>query len=145
LIVPRPAQTDADSQPPPPLTVPGGFPTSCGSFVNMQPSRPYLRHEGARNITMAQIVSTFTGMGNLGRPVVDRTGLPGAYDWVIEFIDERTGHNPPPDADGVTLQEALKNQAGVKLVPEKSTFEFLIVDHIERPPKTRRRELVHNV
>jgi uncharacterized protein (TIGR03435 family) len=132
-IAPRPAQTDGDGPPPTPLTVPGGFPTRCGSFVNMPPTMPYLRHEGARNITMAQIVSTFTGMGNLGRPVVDRTGLTGTYDWVMEFIDERPGHNPPPDADGVTFQEALKNQVGLKLVPEKAPFELFIVDHVERP------------
>ena len=31
------------------------------------------------------------------------------------------------------LQQALKNQVGVKLVPEKAPFELLIVDHIERP------------
>ena len=57
----------------------------------MPPSQPYMRHEGGRDLTMAQIVSTFSGMGNLGRPVVDRTGLTGTYDWAMEFIDERDG------------------------------------------------------
>ena len=125
--------SSAGSASAPPSTVSGGFPVRCGTFVNMCPSAPYLRHEGARNITMAQIVSTFTGMGNLGRPVVDQTGLAGNYDWVMEFIDERPGRNPPPDADGPTFQQALKNQVGVKLVPTKAPFEFLIVDHIETP------------
>jgi len=132
-IAPRQVKTDGEAPPPAPLTVAGGFPSRCGSFVNMQPSAPYLRHEGGRNITMEQIVSTFTGMGNLGRPAVDRTGLTGTYDWVMEFIDERPGRNPPPDANSVTFQDALKNQVGLKLVPEKAPFEFLIVDHVEHP------------
>jgi uncharacterized protein (TIGR03435 family) len=132
-IAPPPGRADPDGPPPAPLTVAGGFPTRCGSFVNMPPSAPYLRHEGARNISIAKIVSTFTGMGNLGRPVIDKTGLTGNFDWVMEFIDERPGRNPPPDADGPTIQEALKNQLGLKLVPQKAPFEFLIVDHVEQP------------
>jgi len=82
---------------------------------------------------MAQIVSTFTGMGNLGRPVVDRTGLTGTYDWVMEFIDEREGHVVPPDADGLNFARALEKQVGLKLVSTKAPFLFLIVDRVERP------------
>jgi len=111
----------------------GGFPLRCGTFVNMPPSQPYMRHEGGRDLTMAKIVSTFTGMGNLGRPVVDRTGLTGTYDWVMEFIDEREGHNPPPDAEGLNFKGALEKQLGMKLVSTKAPFVFLIVDHVDQP------------
>ena len=113
--------------------LPGGFPLRCGSFVNMPPSQPYMRHEGGRDLTMAKIVSTFTGMGNLGRPAVDRTGLTGTYDWAMEFIDEREGHIPPPDAEGLNFKGALEKQLGMKLVSIKAPFEFLIVDHVEQP------------
>ena len=99
----------------------------------MPPSQPYLRHEGGRNLTITQIVNTFSGMGNLGRPVVDKSGLTGTYDWVMEFIDEREGHVPPPDAEGLTFTQALEKQVGMKLVHTKAMFAFLIVDHIERP------------
>lgn len=119
--------------PPPPPTLPGGFPIRCGTFVRMPPSQPYMRHEGGRDLTMAQIVSTFTGMGNLGRPVVDRTGLTGTYDWAMEFIDEREGHNPPPDAEGLNFKGALEKQLGMKLISTKAPFEFLIVDHVQQP------------
>ena len=54
-IAPRATSVEGDSTPRPPLTVAGGFPTRCGSFVNMPPTQPYFRHEGARNITMDQI------------------------------------------------------------------------------------------
>ncbi len=135
-IAPNPALADPNDPPPPPphsLTVAGGFPARCGSFVRMPPSAPYLRHEGARNLPMNMIVSTFSGMGNLGRPVIDRTGLTGNFDWVMEFIDERRGMNPPADADGVTFEEALKKQLGLKLVSQKAPVDFLVVDHIEQP------------
>lgn len=113
--------------------LPGGFPLRCGTYVNMPPSQPYMRHEGGRDLTMAQIVGTFSGMGALGRPVVDQTGLTGTYDWVMEFIDEREGRTPPPDAEGLNFAQALEKQVGMKLVPTKASFEFLVVDHLERP------------
>jgi len=129
------AQPAAPAVPPPPsyATLPDGFPIRCGTYVNMPGSQPYMRHEGGRDLTMAQIVGTFSGMGNLGRPVVDQTGLTGTYDWVMEFIDEREGHFVPPDAEGLSFTGALEKQVGMKLAPTKTTIETLIVDHIERP------------
>jgi uncharacterized protein (TIGR03435 family) len=123
----------ANGGPTPYPLLPGGFPFRCGSFVNMPPSQPYMRHEGGRNLTMAQIISTFPGMGALGRPVVDHTGLTGTYDWVMEFIDEREGHVVPPDAEGLNFAQALEKQLGMKLVSTKAPFQFLVVDHVERP------------
>lgn len=129
----NPQSGPAAAPPPSEATLPSGFPIRCGTFVRMAPSQPYMRHEGGRDLTMAQIVSTFSGMGNLGRPVVDRTGLTGTYDWAMEFIDEREGHNPPPDAEGLNFKGALEKQLGMKLVSTKAPFEFLIVDHVEQP------------
>lgn len=128
-VAPRPDKVDPDA----PTTLAGGFPVRCGSFVNMPPTAPYMRHEGGRNLTMAQITSTFSGMGNLGRPTVDKTGLSGTYDWVMEFIDPRPGRNAPADADGMTFEEALRKQTGLKLVSAKSSVRLLLVDHIEKP------------
>jgi len=139
---PRPMQNDGGGEqpatpaaPPPPSAalLPSGFPIRCGTFVRLPGSQPYMRHEGGRDLTMAQITSTFTGMGNLGRPVVDRTDLYGTFDFVMEFIDERQGMNPPPDAEGLSFIGALQKQAGLKLVSTKAPYQFLIVDHIEEP------------
>jgi uncharacterized protein (TIGR03435 family) len=123
----------AGPNPPPYPTLPGGFPIRCGTYVNMPPSQPYMRHEGGRNLTMEQIVHTFSGMGALGRPVVDQTGLTGTWDWVMEFIDEREGHEVPADAEGLNFAQALEKQVGMKLVSTKAPFQFLVVDHVERP------------
>jgi len=115
------------------LTIEGGFPVRCGSLVRMQPSQPYLRKEGCRNLPMEQIVGTFTGMANLGRPTVDKTGLTGTYDWVMEFFDESFGRRPPADAEGMPFDEALRKETGLKLVGSKAALRFLVTDHIERP------------
>ncbi|HEX3572441.1 MAG TPA: TIGR03435 family protein [Acidobacteriaceae bacterium] len=128
-MAPRPDKVDPDA----PTTLPGGFPVRCGSFVNMEPTASYMRHEGGRDLTMAQIAGTFSGMGNLGRPSIDKTGLTGTYDWVMEFIDPRPGRNPPPDAEGMTFEEALRKQTGLKLVSAKSSVRLLLVDHIDKP------------
>jgi len=128
-VTPRPDQRDSQA----PTTIAGGFPVRCGSCVNMPPTQWYMRHEGGRNLTTAQITSTFSGMGNLGRPTVDKTRLTGTYDWVMEFIDPRPGRNVPPDADGMTFEEALRKQCGLKLVSGKSSVRLILVDRIERP------------
>jgi uncharacterized protein (TIGR03435 family) len=90
---------------------------------------------------MESIVGTFSGLGNLGRPVVDQTGLTGTYDWYIEFLPELPPGLPPgaviqgrpPDASGPSFIEALRNQIGIKLVSQKGPYDYLIVDHIEHP------------
>ena len=143
VVTARPANTEEHQATPAPAApgnapstypvLPGGFPLRCGSYVNMPPSQPYMRHEGGRDLTLAQIVGTFSGMGNLGRPSIDHTGLSGTYDWVMEFIDEREGHTPPPDAEGPTFIQALAKQNGLKLVPGKAPIQVFLVDHIEHP------------
>jgi uncharacterized protein (TIGR03435 family) len=80
------------------------------------------------------VVSTFTGLGNLGRPVLDQTGLTGNYDFKIEFLPEVPPNMQlPPEAVGPSFIDALRDQLGIKLVPQKGPFDFLIVDHIEHP------------
>ena len=100
----------------------------------MQPSSPFLRREGPRDISMAQIVSTFTSLGSLGRPVIDQTGLQGKFDWFIEYLPEYPpGANLPPEASGPSFVDALKDQLGIRLIPQKGPFDYILVDHIEHP------------
>jgi len=127
----------ADAPPPPPDTVPGGFPTICGSFANMKTTAPMHKREGSRNIPMAAVVSTFTNLGSLGRPAIDRTGLTGNYDWVMEYmLEPPPGVEAPPEAQGPTFIEALRDQLGLKLVQQKGYYDYLVVDHVEHPTDT---------
>ena len=78
----------------------------------------------------------------LDRPVVDETGLTDRYDLNVTFtVDESmfNGHPPefPKPADGVepapNLFEAIQEQLGLKLSPEKAQVDVLAVEHVEKP------------
>jgi uncharacterized protein (TIGR03435 family) len=77
----------------------------------------------------------------LDRPVVDKTGIAGAFDFSLKWTPDesqfsRLGLLYRPPADNATappLFEALQEQLGLKLEPVKAPAEVLVVDHIERP------------
>ena len=81
---------------------------------------------------MAKIVSSFTGVGNLNKPVVDRTGLMGEYDFILDFLPESRGVSAFTNAEGPTFVEAVRKQLGIRLVAGRAPVTFVIVDHIER-------------
>src|ERR1700730_13655945 len=83
----------------------------------------------------------------LGRPVLDQTGLDGAYtialDWVPDSTDEpgSAATNQPGTADGgagvasgPSLFTALQEQLGLKLVATKGPLEVFVIDHVEKVP-----------
>jgi len=121
-------------------TVAGGFPEYCGAIAGMQPSAPGRIHLGARNMAMAMIATSFSipQLSGADRPIVDKTGLTGKYDWAIEFTPQLNGPLPPgvnftPDPDGPTFLEALKEQLGLKLEPQTGPVDVIVVDHVEEP------------
>ena len=135
-IAPPTDRPNPDAAPPAPRTVEGGYPTICGGFANMEPEVEGHRREGSRNMPMATIVTAFSGLGNLGHPAVDRTGVTGNFDFVIEFRQaflRDTGMENDPTIPGPSFSEALKSQLGLKLEPAKAPIEFVIVDHVEHP------------
>jgi len=83
--------TQAKGAKAPPLTVAGGFPAICGGIVGLPNSTPGMTTLGGRNVPIGQLASVLTGLGNLGRPVQDQTGLTGTYDFVLELADTQAG------------------------------------------------------
>jgi uncharacterized protein (TIGR03435 family) len=77
----------------------------------------------------------------LDRPVVDRTGLKGKYDFSLTFLPDETqfnGHSPIPKlADGVepapALSDAMLAQLGLKLSTERTAVDVMAIDHVEKP------------
>lgn len=74
-----------------------------------------------------------------GRPVVDRTGLTGAFDIHLEWEpdasnsstpDAGVASDPSPHSSAVI---ATREQLGLRLDPGKGPREFLVIDHIEKP------------
>ena len=119
-------------------TVSGGFPQICGVITPVQPSAPGRIRPGARSVPVAMFASAMNvGATGVDRPVLDKTGLIGKFDFVIEFTPQFNGPVQPgsiqPDPTGPTFLEALKDQLGLKLVPQTGAVDVLVIDHVERP------------
>jgi uncharacterized protein (TIGR03435 family) len=68
----------------------------------------------------------------LGRPVVDRTGLTGRYSFTLKFAPAQAAMDTQTDA-GPSLFTAVEEQLGLRLETAKAPVPVLVVDHIERP------------
>ena len=72
----------------------------------------------------------------LDRPVVDRTGLEGRYDFSLHFAFVML---PQPDSEGEAepgIVDAVGPQLGLKLVSARGDIETLVVDHVNRTPSS---------
>ena len=70
------------------------------------------------------------------RPVVDRTGIAGDFNYNIEFTPlNRPGFVPRdmPVIAGPTLFTALEETMGLHLEPARVPQEFLVIERVERP------------
>jgi uncharacterized protein (TIGR03435 family) len=91
----------------------------------------------ARNVTMADFVSVLQ-RAVLDRPVVDKTGLTGRYDFDLEWApdDSQFGGDVKPasaDAPSPPFFTAVQQELGLRLVAAKGPVEALVVDHAEHP------------
>jgi uncharacterized protein (TIGR03435 family) len=74
----------------------------------------------------------------LDRPVVDKTGISGRFDFQLTFTPDESqfnGHPPalPPEKNSSPgLFEAVQQQLGLKLNSEKIAADILVVDHVEK-------------
>jgi uncharacterized protein (TIGR03435 family) len=94
-----------------------------------------------RDATMAEFASVMQ-RGALDRPVVDKTGLSGRYDFSLDWAADESEFGgmmrarlPLPDnSDKLDLFAAIQKQLGLKLEATKGPVETFIIDHAERPP-----------
>lgn len=75
---------------------------------------------------------------NSHRPVIDLTGLDKNYDFALSFLPELppdiSRENLPPNVrDRPSIFDAVKQQLGLKLVPQKGPINYYVIDHIDRP------------
>lgn len=64
-----------------------------------------------------------------GRPVFDKTGIPGAFDFKLEYSPDSSSNSNRP-----SIFTALQEQLGLKLESQKGPVEVLVIDHAERLP-----------
>jgi uncharacterized protein (TIGR03435 family) len=78
-------------------------------------------------------------IGNqLGMPANDRTGLTGKYDITLSW-SSGGGISRRPDAEGsadpgITMEAAVQQQLGLKLVSTKGQVDIIVVDKVDRNP-----------
>jgi uncharacterized protein (TIGR03435 family) len=129
---------DPDKPPPPPGQPFAAGAVPCGVFLMMGSALE------ATKTDMKQFASALTNMQELGRPVIDKTGLTGTYAIHLEYapvgrggrglgVAGDGGQAPLPDASGPSIFTALQEQLGLKLEPQKARIEILVIDHAEKP------------
>jgi uncharacterized protein (TIGR03435 family) len=78
------------------------------------------------------------------RPVIDKTGLSGNFDFTLVFGADQPSSipGPPPGvpappipaiANAPMLPTALQEQLGLKLESERAPIDYLVIDRVERP------------
>jgi uncharacterized protein (TIGR03435 family) len=90
-----------------------------------------------RNATMANFVSLLQ-RAILDRPVVDKTGLAGRYDFDLEWAPDETqfgGDLSPASASATSppLFEAIQQELGLRLEATRGPVDALVVDTAQRP------------
>jgi uncharacterized protein (TIGR03435 family) len=135
---PTQSQQATSQTPGPSQTVAGGFPALCNGIFGMPPKTPGHQRLCGRNLTLKFIADSLSAGADLGRPMIDKTGLTGTFDFTLEFAIDNglsavPGANPPPDGSGPTLQEALQEQLGIKLQSDKASMSVYVLDHVEHP------------
>jgi uncharacterized protein (TIGR03435 family) len=93
--------------------------------------------------TLANVLSR-----QLGRIVLDKTGLNGSYDFTLQWTPDQsqaatpsgtegsqqtTDNTTPVQSSGPSIFEAIQDQLGLKLESRKAPVEVLLIDHVERP------------
>jgi uncharacterized protein (TIGR03435 family) len=94
--------------------------------------------------TLAPLVEQLSWQ--LGHTVLDKTGLKGNYDFSLRWTPgeseagmmKLTGSAPATEgassaSSGPTLFTALEDQLGLKLIPQTSPMQVLVIDHVEKP------------
>jgi len=79
--------------------------------------------------------------GELGRTVVDKTGLTGVYDISLTWSGDEgqggglgtSGSARGNEASGPSLFTAVREQLGLKLESVKSPVDVIVIDHVEKP------------
>jgi len=85
----------------------------------------------ATGATMAQLANQFSNINGVDRPVLDKTGLTGKYEFKLTWS---AGLNAPRnDSEAPSAYTALQDQLGLRLEPQRAPIEVLVVDNAEKP------------
>ena len=96
-------------------------PTTCDTLL--------VANQGVRLAGRAVELSEFARMLTpyFEAPVMDRTGLPGQYDFELTFVRD------PQATDGVPIATALREQLGLRTERQQASMDVIVIESAERP------------
>jgi bla regulator protein BlaR1 len=101
----------------------------------MQLGGGQVRGIGAQKSSMAELARQLSLQ--LGKNVVDKTGMTGQYDFNLQWSEAASNgdgaSNDAVPAAGPSLFDAIREQLGLKLVPQQGPGDVLVIDHVEWP------------
>lgn len=133
-------------------SAPGSSLPPSKGFGKMMMSPGNLEAKGVSIDLLTSVLSR-----QLGKTVIDKTGLAGKYEFNLHFTPEnmppRMGPGPgsgsgpgapdgarpaadgppPPDTSGPDIFTAVQEQLGLKLESEKGPVDVIVIDHIDKP------------
>jgi bla regulator protein blaR1 len=137
---PDPPKADPTGPTPDPAPGPGDAPGPAPSrHMLMMRGRGHIESVGTGISSLAHVLS-----GQLGRTVVDKTGLTGNFDYKLNWTPDDAaiamtkGGDPAPsdntlESAGPSLFTALQEQLGLKLEAAKTEADVIVIDQIEPP------------
>jgi uncharacterized protein (TIGR03435 family) len=79
------------------------------------------------NVSLGHLAEVLSSRAD--RPVVDRTEFKDSIDFSLRWTpDTAQGEIPGP-----SLFTAIREQLGLKLEAQTLPFEFVVIDHVDRP------------
>jgi uncharacterized protein (TIGR03435 family) len=107
-----------------------GFPTlswpSPGLVIETKNGRARITAKEAPLAKLADLLA-----GQVGRPVIDTTGLAENYSFVVYFTPEAASASDSPEP---SIFEALQEQLGLRLEARKGPVELLVIDQADKIP-----------
>lgn len=100
---------------------------TCGLFYVLKSATGM--HAESHNMSADVLAESLSLMGDLGRVVVNQTGLSGNFDFSLDWAPD----SPEARAEGPSFLTAIREQLGLKLESTKAPVRSLVVDHVERP------------
>jgi uncharacterized protein (TIGR03435 family) len=86
----------------------------------------------ATGVTLDELIGHLLS-NEVGRTVVDKTGLTGSYDITLTWMPAMASAADTDAASGPTIFTALEEQLGLKLMPAKGPVQVLVIDSVEKP------------
>jgi uncharacterized protein (TIGR03435 family) len=104
-----------------------------------------------QNVTMAQFADLLSAVarGDIKNRIVDKTGLPGSYDFSLFYTGasrlrlqeaaalaaaRQAGEATAGPVEGLGIEDAVRKELGLRLEKQPLPLPFLILDHINQTP-----------